>query len=510
MHFPRRCAFSPGRFSGAVSWVILVTLCAAHQARAQATPPGGPGAGAQLERDLRQQDLQQYELDTRFRADQSVPADQRLLLDYGAYVIYSYLSVDDYAHNNHGLREGDLFAYLRANLDGAQEFFVRTRVGFQDFNNGDNFDGPNNYRSIGFDLDRAYYRLDLSRYNAAYGKNVLGMNGSDGNVVIEGGRDLVYWANGLVMAQVIDGVMVDMSRSGLDLQLIAGVTPVRTVDFDSSRPAFYYNTRRGFFGGMLSEQVGTVRPFFYGLVQRDYNSDNNLAEGPIDTRFSYNSYYLGTGASGPLSDRLRYSVEAAYEGGNTLSNSFQLSPLGGLIPEPQTRDSINAYAADARLDYAFTGAHQSRLGAELILASGDDDRGNSSTTFNGNKSGTKDNSFNGFGLLNTGLAFAPEVSNILALRLGGSTFPLPDSPVFRRFQIGTDFFILGKLDHHAPIDEPTNNHRYLGVEPDIYLNWQATSDVTVALRYGVFVPSSRNFVRDASRQFFYATVTYGF
>ncbi len=112
--------------------------------------------------------------------------------------------------------------------------------------------------------------------------------------------------------------------------------------------------------------------------------------------------------------------------------------------------------------------------------------------------------------MNTGLAFAPEVSNILALRLGGSTFPLPETDLFRRLQFGTDFFVLGKLERHAPIDEPTNDHRYLGVEPDFYLNWQATSDLTIALRYGVFVPSSRNFTRDTARQFFYASVTYGF
>jgi len=503
-----RLPLSPGRCNRAFWLIVVVVLSSGHRALGQVEPPGG--AAAQLERNFRTNDLQQYQLEMRDRADVTVPTDQRLLLDYGAYITYSYLSVDDSTDKNHGVREGDLYAYLRANLDGAQEFFVRTRIGFRDYNNGTDFDAPNNYQSIGFDLDRGYYRLDLARYNSAYGKNVLGMNGTEGNVVIEGGRDLVYWANGLVLAEVIDGVMVDMSRQGLDFQIIAGVTPVRTVDFDTSRPAFYYNTKRGFFGGMLTEQIGTVKPFFYGLVQRDYNTDNNLSQGPIDTRFSYNSYYFGTGASGPLSDHLRYSVEAAYEGGNTLSNSFMLSSVGGLLPVAQTRDPINAYAADARLDYAFTGAHQSRLGAELILASGDSDRGNSSNTFNGNAPGTKDFSFNAFGLLNTGLAFAPEVSNILALRLGGSTFPLPETDVFRRFQFGSDFFILGKLERHAPIDEPTNDHRYLGVEPDFYLNWQATSDVTVALRYGVFVPSSRNFTHDAARQFFYASVTYGF
>lgn len=506
---PGRTLF-PSRFTCAFWLAAVATLAAAHRSHGQAAPPGGPPPGAQLERDIRQQDLQQYELDMRYRADETVPADQRLLFDYGAYIYYSYLSVDDRTHDNHGLREGDLYAYARANLDGAQELFLRARVGFQDFNNGDNFDGPNNYRAIGIELDRGYYRIDLSRYNAAYGTNILGMAGTDGNVVIEGGRDLVYWANGLVLAEVIDGIMVDMSRNGWDFQIIGGVTPEGTVDFDSSRPAFYYNTTRGFFGGMLSDQVGTSRPFIYGLVQRDYNSDNELVQGPLDTRFSYNSIYIGAGSSGPLSDHLRYSIEAVYEGGDDLSNSFMVSGLGGLIPEPQTRDTIDAYAADARLDYAFGGTHESRLGAELIAASGDPSRGNSSTTFNGSKQNTTDKAFNAFGLLNTGLAFSPEVSNILALRVGGSTFPLPDSQVFRRFQIGSDFFLLGKLQSDAPIDEPTGNHHYLGVEPDFYINWQATSDVTVALRYGVFVPSSRDFTNHLARQFFYASITYGF
>ena len=320
-----------------------------------------------------------------YRADETVPPGQRLLLDYGAYVTYSYLSVDDRTGNNHGLREGDLFAYVRANLDGAQEFFARTRIGFRDFNRGDNFDAPNNYQSIGFDLDRGYYRLDLARYNAAYGKNVLGMDGTDGNVVFEGGRDLVYWANGLVLAEVIDGVMVDLSRGGLDLQIIAGVTPVRTVDFDTSRPAFYYNTRRGFFGGMISEQVGTVRPFC--LRARPARLQHRQRPRPKARSIPASATTATTsapGASGPLGDRLRYSVEAVYRGRQHSLQQLHAQPTGRAASR----------SADARPDRRLRRRRPSRLrfrqyapvppGAELILASGDSDRGNSSTTFNGN------------------------------------------------------------------------------------------------------------------------------
>ena len=97
--------------------------------------------------------------------------------------------------------------------------------------------------------------------------------------------------------------------------------------------------------------------------------------------------------------------------------------------------------------------------------------------------------------------------SLLGSRLTHSASPSGDHSCF---QIGTDFFILGKLQSHAPIDEATNNHHYLGIEPDVYINWQVSSDVTVALRYGVFVPSSRNFQSHDARQFLYATVTYGF
>jgi hypothetical protein len=65
------------------------------------------------------------------------------------------------------------------------------------------------------------------------------------------------------------------------------------------------------------------------------------------------------------------------------------------------------------------------------------------------------------------------------------------------------------MDPQAPIDEPTLEGRYLGWEPDVYINWQITSDVTLALRYGIFFPSS-DVISDESRQFFFAGLTFAF
>jgi hypothetical protein len=211
-----------------------------------------------------------------------------------------------------------------------------------------------------------------------------------------------------------------------------------------------------------------------------------------------------------------YGVEAVYEGGQTLSNSFTLKGSPFPVQVPQTLDEIQAWAADARIDYLLADEHRTRLGAELILASGDDDRTSTSSTFNGNRPNTHDHAFNAFGLLNTGLAFAPSVSNIIALRLGGSSFPLDFCASAKRMQLGTDLFLFAKLNRDGGIDEPSTDSRYLGWEPDVYLNWQVTSDVTFAARYGVFMPHADSFPADSPpgngvcRQFLFLNVTYSF
>jgi hypothetical protein len=81
----------------------------------------------------------------------------------------------------------------------------------------------------------------------------------------------------------------------------------------------------------------------------------------------------------------------------------------------------------------------------------------------------------------------------------------------RRMQIGTDLFLYSKLDADAPIDEPTaGGERFLGWEPDFFLNWQVTSDVTVVFRYGVFFPNEDAFGDDTARQYIYTGLTYAF
>jgi hypothetical protein len=458
-------------------------------------------AQADVERFERQ--LEQIRRQTESRALAPVPPEQRALIDYGGFLSLNYFSIDDPQLDNHILRQYDITGYVRFNLDNAHELYLRGSTGYRDFNDQDSFDGRGD-EVIDPDLDRAFYRFDLNAWQLSRGQPV-----SDINIIAKGGRDLVYWGNGLALSQVLDGGMIDLVWGQTTLSLIGGVTPVRAVDFDPTRPNFDHNTRRGFYGAMLSRQVGQHHPYVYGLMQQDYNEDDVAFTGGVTTNFDYNSHYLGVGSTGGLSDRLLYGVELVYEGGDTLSNSFVISGPT-LVQIPQTRDPIKAFAADARLDYLLLDRRNTRFSAELIAASGDSDRLQTSSTFGGNQPNTTDRAFNGLGLLNTGLAFAPAVSNLLALRVGALTFPLPDHSTFDRMQIGADFFVFSKMSGSAPIDEPTFDKRYLGIEPDFFLNWQMTSDITFSLRYGIFFPGAAIITDDKPRQFFGAGVTYAF
>ncbi|MGC4074609.1 MAG: hypothetical protein QM760_19330 [Nibricoccus sp.] len=84
-----------GKLMAAVLPAVAGVLVPAALASAQATP-GGTGTGT-LQREARLRELQQFELDNRYRANPDVPPGQRALIDYGAFVQFSYLSLDDSA-----------------------------------------------------------------------------------------------------------------------------------------------------------------------------------------------------------------------------------------------------------------------------------------------------------------------------------------------------------------------------------------------------------------------------
>jgi hypothetical protein len=513
------------RFIRAVAGCVF--LLAAASAYGQATPAVNAANQEEVAEANFQRQMDQFQYSSRIHVNQDIPPDQRLLLDYGGYLSFSYLSVTDPTNNTHVLRDTDLVLYARANLDNVQEVFIRGKINYNDYNAdhgggppddfGGTIEGPGQHS----DVEEAYYRFDVQRYLGAY-DGILTHNDLD----FELGRQTVIWGNGLVFNQNIDGGTLDAKEGPVNFSGVAGVTVPDTIDFDTSRPGFNDRTERGFFGALLGVQIDRHHPYAYFLSERDYNSNppltSVLGANTIHTKFDYNADYIGVGSTGSLTDRLAYGVEGTMELGNGESNSYVPSG-GGFIQGPQHLEPIVASAADARLDYLFADTHNTRLSVEYIVASGDPNRTLTNTTYQGTAIGTTDTAFNGFGLLNTGLAFAPDISNVMVTRFGLSTQPLNQCEYFRKLELGTDIFVFNKTVEHAPIDEPTkgsgaepetpgNSASYLGWEPDVFLNYQITSDLTLAIRYGVFFPGSDEFsgLSDKVRNLFYTGVTYAF
>src|SRR5581483_2303252 len=139
---PRRCVYSACRLEPAwglhrkvvmfrvrlflafVLWSVLVSTVSAQQ-----------------ELGKFQKQLEQLHRDQYLRIDQSIPPERRAVFDYGAYVTFSYLSVDDQNNDNHVLRQTEVTGYARLNIDNVHEIFLRGHTGYQDFNDKDSFDG---------------------------------------------------------------------------------------------------------------------------------------------------------------------------------------------------------------------------------------------------------------------------------------------------------------------------------------------------------------------------------
>jgi hypothetical protein len=315
---------------------------------------GAAPAFAQLENlDRFERQLEQINRDIRLKVDTDVPAGQRALIDYGVYATFGFLAIDDPLQNTHILRQTDINAYVRINVDDAHEFYMRVLQRFTDWNTGDSFDG-NDEDTVEAQFERIHYRFDLAKAREAYDGESINYN-----FVIQGGRQLVHWANGLALSQVLDGGSIVLSCENISLELMAGATRPSSVDFDPSRPGFAGDTHRDFYGAKLELQtLPEHRIFVYALKQHDSNHNSLLITDPIPgpigdefgTAFEYNSHYIGIGSTGNLGDRVLYSTEFVLQGGD--SNSTSVISAGGFaVPVAQTQDDIDAYAFDIKIEY---------------------------------------------------------------------------------------------------------------------------------------------------------------
>jgi hypothetical protein len=471
----------------------------------------GPAAAQRTDADLvRRIQRQTQQLDATYRL--AIPKDQpiseRLVLDVGGSVRFGIYGIDNNTSNTRILRQTDGIFFVRADLDGAHRFFGRARFLYDDFNSGDSFDGRGDDLAEPI-VDRYWYQFDLRGQRLAQtGERI------DANLGVKAGRQYVQWGAGLTLSNVMYAGLLDFELGDFVLTGLGGITPgSSTIDWDGTRPNFDRNTERAYFGGRLGF-IGNphFRPYGYALIQRDENDDDFFVFDSgfflYPTKFNYDSEYYALGIDGEIGPQITYRAEVVHQRGEAYSSS--LDSVTGL-PTGQAKEDIEAWAALVGGTYLFRDPADSRFDVEFIAGSGDDDRLDSSDTFGGNRTGTTDRAFNGLGYVNTGLALAPEVSNLLSLRLTLSTAPKRPGGRSEWLRYGVSGFLFAKVDKDAPINVRTQANTFVGGEIDFYVDWRITSDISASLRYGVFLPGdAMPDGEDDARHFIYGGVTYAF
>lgn len=444
--------------------------------------------------------LRQAEPELRGVPGRELSLGERAFVDAGGFFTFTFLNLNDESSNSRRLLQYDTTLYARISVDDTHSFFGRSRFRYRDFSPGDSFDNRGDRWAEPY-LDRYWYE-----YSSALGS---GIGGAPASLRLRVGRQFVDWGAGLALSETLLAARPTLTwgvGNRFTLEGIAGVTPgdESIIDFDTSRDQFDSDTRRGFFGGQLRLTTPRNQQFYvFGLYMADFNDEPEPARfggiEPVD--FGYTSTYWGVGTEGSIGANILYLGEFVYQTGHSMSDPLRTE---------QTREDISAFAARAQLTYQFRDQNLTRLQIEGLLASGDDDRLLPSETVGGNLAGTTDHAFNSMGFANTGLAFAPSLSNLMSLRVGASTFPFRSISGMERLQVGADVLVFGKLDRNAPIDEPTLAKTYLGVETDLFVNYRVTSDLALNLRYGAFFPGSAIDGSHETRQFILFAATLSF
>ncbi|MFH0980096.1 MAG: alginate export family protein [Planctomycetota bacterium] len=437
---------------------------------------------------------QQRQTDERVRreAAEQRPATQGVDFDYGGWYSFHLFLYDDGVNSSRTFRRHDLRVWTNLRLDeGAHTIYTRTRLSFLDFNTGDSFDGNDNDWE-GPNLERGYYQFDLRSAMRAYAHRQV-----DYNLTFKIGRDLATFGTGYAFSTPLDQVWLRSEYKKFVVTGLVGRTVGSSEELDSSR--YVERTRRAFFG-VETRYTGFERhePFAYVLWQRDHSHD--AFWHPLQD-YDYDSFYVGLGSEGELVRNLRYSTEWVYESGRSYGDRRFLR-----------QDVIRAWGFDAALEYLFDVKWSPRASLEYMFASGDPDRlGNPSNAVGGNRNDHTDRGFNAFGWRDTGLSFAPTLSNIHVWRTGASFFPFESSAFFRHLELGTNWFLYYKQRRSAAVSDFTADETsgYLGWEMDYFANWDITPDLAWTTRYGVFFPGDA-FSDQTTRTFFLVGMTWRF
>lgn len=436
-----------------------------------------------------------YQEELRVQMDQQDIVARDTGVDGGGWFNFAYYNFDDAtARRNRTLDQFQFRAWASASVQGVHRAYIRGLCDWDEWSHGDNLNGGQGDHEDDQIIERAWYQYDLGQQI----KNETGQ-ASPFKFKVKVGREYETLGTGLALAMPMDMVEMQGGVGSLEAKALLGKSILHTTNIDNSAPVADHQDRC-FYGGELAYVLDHHRPFVYFLDNEDHT--DAWPSDPTQS-FNYTSRYLGAGSTGNIVlPGLRYLTEFVGEWGRTYSDGVK----------DGSQDPICAWAYDGQLEYLFDMKMHPKISAEYMYGSGDADRSTSSTaTLGGNRPGTTDNAFNGFGYRDTGLSFAPALSNIHIIDFGGGLYPLEHVSLFRKMEVGTKVFFYDKATGSGPISDSTasRSNSRLGWEWDAYCNWRITSDLTWTVRYGAFEPGDAFWDRTC-RQFVFTGITLSF
>jgi len=419
------------------------------------------------------------------------PVDALLDWEWGGWVEYYVFHFSD------GLQESRLFQRPGMSVwtrvladDEAHEVFARVKVTFERFSEGDEYDRRKDW--VGPNFDRLWYQIDVGRALR------LIERGKPYELKLRAGRQEVLFGTGYALDLPLDAVVLEGRWESLRVTGLFGRTIGSFPNVDRSA-VVQSHSDRDFYGAQLT-YAGLPRhePFVYAVWNQDHTD-----ERPRDRfqAYSYDTAYFGMGSRGQITRGLSYWAEGVFETGQSFPDSAIYN-----------RESVAAYGLNGGLEYAFEHAMRPRVSLEYMFASGDADRVLSPTNaLGGNRRGTRDRSFVGFGYRDTGIALAPALSNLHVVRAGGIAAPFPEVEPLRDLELGTNWFLYHKHQSSAAISDITadSGRGFVGWEMDYFVNWRFASDLAWTVRWGVFFPGNAYTDRDA-RNFVFTGITWSF
>ncbi len=466
----------------AIGATVLVAVGGAQTLHAQAP------SESVSEAFLQQQRLIDEKLDQQ--REELAPLDALLDWQWGGWFEYYVFHFNDGIQSQRVFQRPGMSLWTRLNIDGgAHEIFARMRLTFEYFNPGDEYRRQQDW--VGPNLDRGWYQIDVGRAFR------LTEPGDPYQMRIRAGRQEVRFGTGYTLDMPLDAVTFDAKLYDFRVVGLFGKTIASYPNVDSSEPVYDHSARR-FFGVQVDyEGIENHRPFAYALWNDDYTDERPKV--PLQN-YSYDTRYFGIGSRGSLVHNLNYWTEWVYEGGESYGD-------GQFV----RRDTVDAWAWDAGLEYLFDVPTRPFVSFEYMFASGDGDRLFSPTNARGGNTRGKDSSFNAFGFRDTGLAAAPALSNIHIWRVGGGCAPLEKIELCRDLEVGTNWFLYHKHHRKAAISDVTAGQfsGYVGWEMDYYVNWRVASDLSWTIRWGAFFPGDA--YQDRSmRNFLFTGMTWSF